>query len=1167
MSQSNTKQPIHVRPIDPDVQQRRASDPAMSVWVTASAGSGKTKVLTDRVLRLLLPREDGQTGSKPYRILCLTFTKAAAKEMALRISKTLAAWAVMPIEGSGAEKGLRRSLEELLGAPPSEGVLKAARRLFTEIMEAPGGGLNIMTIHSFCQSVLARFPLEAGVPLNFTPLEEAEAEALLKQACQRVLGALETMPGSPLAQSAETVLSVVQEEALLALMKAFVKERGQFDDFLQQNFGLDGIRQAVFRIFDFVPEQTRQDFLETLCSANPDDALRQAAMMLQGGEKSADVGRAIAAWLEADVAARAKTLSAYLDCFFTKELPPKIRSQNFPPKPVAEKYPECRDVLLAEAERLAALTARLKNWDCADLTSHLLLLGGHVLKAYEEVKKAQAALDFDDLIFKTLALLQQNDMAGWVQYKLDQGLEHILVDEAQDTNPEQWRIIEALCRPFFEGAGAHERPRTTFTVGDEKQSIYSFQRASPQAFFRMQDHFAVSSQQGGLPWTGDVALDVSFRSAACILELVDSIFDHGQGGAPLSKLPVQHHSYRRGQAGRVEIWPLITPPEKRGIDFWAPPIAVESALSPRAALAEKIAFTLSEMIGKDILPSRGRPVQPGDVLILLRTRGKDKNNFVQHISKALKKYGIPVGGADRMKLTDHIAVQDIIALAAFCLCPVDDLSLAAFLKSPWLGLDEETLFMLCHGREASLWKSLREQAEDNMRLKAAADYLEGMLKAARSCGPFDFIMKVLYAACPADPAGTGLRAALARLGEDALDPLNEMLQQALAFERTEHPTLQHFIDMLAQQSSEIKREGSEAAAHVRIMTVHGAKGLQAPIVILPDTLNGHQGRSGKPDSKLLWPDKTGLPIPLWAPRKTHECGLYASAKTALDQQERAEQSRLLYVALTRAEDRLYIAGCQTTKQPDPESWYFKILEGAKRVPYARALDGEGVVFDTPQTADPDRIDKAEHVKAGPPPAMPAWLFAAAAQEAHARIIEPSRQAAEKLDRRRPLSFAAREDMSFLRGNITHRLLQILPDMPVEKRAAAAHHFAAQYGGDLGAATQKEIVEETLAVLRHPDFFAVFGPGSLAEVPITGRLSSGDIVRGQIDRLLITDTDVFIVDYKTNRDIPEVGKAVPAAYLKQMKIYADVMEAIYPGRTCKAALLWTHGAVLMPVNVN
>ncbi|HRQ61784.1 MAG TPA: UvrD-helicase domain-containing protein, partial [Alphaproteobacteria bacterium] len=550
------------------------------------------------------------------------------------------------------------------------------------------------------------------------------------------------------------------------------------------------------------------------------------------------------------------------------------------------------------------------------MSRDLFLLANDVLTEYEALKTARGALDFDDLILRTLALLNgsqypdlRETMPGWVNYKLDQGLDHLLVDEAQDTNPEQWKILEALTREFFGGDGSRApdaAPRTVFVVGDDKQSIYSFQRASPQEFGRMKAFFDEKHKTVGRK-LDDVQLNISFRSAESVLKAVDAAF---------ADMGVEHRWHRRGQAGLVELWPLTQTAKREKTDFWELPlheVSDETAPSGPAQMASRIAATIGHWLNAgEILPSRGRAIRPGDIMILLKNRKKG-----EPIVAALKAAGIPVAGADRMVLNEELAVQDLLAACGFALLPEDDLTLACLLKSPLIGMDEEALFTLAYGRRASLWAAI---PPGNLK-----DYLQTLIGAARAQGPYAFLSTLLNRPCPAS-ARSGLAAMQARLGLHALEPIEALLEAALEFERSSPASLQLFVDWQSRQAREIKRE-MEAAddesdqGAVRIMTVHGSKGLQAPIVFLPDTVRTAKSSPNQSARRLLWPHQSGNTLPLWSPRKDTDSSLFEQGMDHLESLEDAEYRRLFYVAMTRAEDRLYIAGAAGTKNPIEESWY------------------------------------------------------------------------------------------------------------------------------------------------------------------------------------------------------------------------------------------------------
>ncbi len=1135
-----------IRDTDANVLQRRAASPESSVWVGASAGSGKTKVLTDRVLRLLLPRSEHQPGTPPHKILCITFTKAAASEMSLRITRTLGAWAVL------GEEELVKALEKLLGRLPQAYEIKAARRLFAEVADAPGG-LQIMTIHSFCQSVLGRFPLEAKLPPHFTVLEERQAQIMLTQARDAVFAAAHK--SGPLADAIHRAASVVNDEDFLKLIKNLGSERYQLQNLLENHFGAEGLYAELCQTLNVQAGQLPADIILEACKNESFDAKNLKIAAQNTTRDKAATRAAMAAgtldWLALTPQNRAAKFDEYCSFCLTQKGRPNgtIFKPNFNITPDGA-------TLLGEAERLVTVKDAINAAQCAALTRDMLQLGQAILDTYQKLKLAKGALDFDDLIIETLRLLQQDDMAAWVLYKLDQGLDHILIDEAQDTNPEQWDIALTLAEEFFAGLGARKNiDRTTFTVGDRKQSIYSFQRASPRKFAAAREQLKTLVQNARKDWQ-DVPVNISFRSTRSVLKAVDSTF-----ADPLLRKSlnpdeaIEHISApdRNRQAGLVELWPIFETPDAEKTDPWDPPVTVIERQTGAAKLADALAKEIQGWIENKVeLPSRNRSIRPEDILILVRSR----NAFVPQLARALKTHGIPVSGVDRMILNEQLPVQDMLALAEFALLPTDDLTLATILKCPVIGWNDDTLYKIAADRAGSLWDELLQAKTPEI------PYLGNLIDMAGTQAPYEFFSGILQRSCPADSI-SGLRAFKARLGPDAIDPLDELLNAALDYGQDNIPSLQGFLRWQSTETTGLKREMDEARSEVRIMTVHGSKGLQAPIVILPDTIRSATGGSGHTDRRLLWPDKTGLPTPIWCPKSDMEPAAFTAAKARFDELQAEESHRLLYVAMTRAEDRLYVAGYRGKAAPRPDSWYFAIQNGLKSLPDTETTKDGRLRLQNGQIGD---ADKAHKKTAAEKPAVniPDWLRRPApAEPSPPRPLVPSRPSEAETPVFSPL--ANEVTHRFRRGNLTHKLLQFLPELPLDKREQAARTYIERYGRDLPENIRDGTVDETLKVLDHPDFAPIFGPGSQAEVPITG-LINGRVVSGQIDRLLVTDSEILIVDYKTNRPPPTDPKNVPQIYYSQMRAYADTMRAIYPGRAIKCALLWTDGTRLMELKV-
>ncbi len=888
--------------------------------------------------------------------------------------------------------------------------------------------------------------------------------------------------------------------------------------------------------------------------------------MLDVGSPKTDQPNAdiIMRWISATPEERSLSFEQYSKAFLTQKQEVKARLAT---KAVFEHNPDAENTLKTEAMRIIAILDTLKTIENAKLTRDILLLGEAILESYQTLKTEQNALDFDDLILRTLGLLRGETMnvnieqaSSWIHYKLDQGLDHILIDEAQDTNPEQWQILKALTEEFYTGATNNDTKRTVFTVGDEKQSIYSFQRASPEEFSKMKAYFHAKTQGSEGQWD-EVPMNTSFRSVRSILEAVDAVFEPDEVRDGLGENILQHTAFRRGQAGHVELWPIFESDEKNKLPLWESLSDSSPALNGQTKLAAHIARTIRQWIdSNEQLPAHDRPLRPGDIMILVKTRSA----LVHHIARALKDMNIPVSGLDRMVLTAELVIEDLMALAKFALQPQDDLTLATILKSPLIGMDEDTLFTLCHSRSTqSVWESLNSDHPN------IAEYLKKAVHWAGSLTPFEFITTLCYAACPASER-SGIQAFKARLGDDVLDPITEFLNRAQTFQREQTPHLLTFLHMLRDNVSELKREQEDESDRVRIMTVHGSKGLQAPIVILPDTTGGISQAPSRAEKRLLWPDQSNLEYPLWSPRKDMDSPPFSSAMEHLDHKLEQEHRRLLYVAMTRAEDRLYVGGAlgfgKTADKTPENCWYSLIQRGLQRADSNEELNDGTLVLKHPQTQKPDKAGKQGIVKAQKRHALPDWAASSVESvQKHETVLRPSRIDDNVLS---PLE--SQHKSRFLRGNLTHKLLQILPDLPDDKRHAAAMAFLAQFGQDFSTDIHKDIAAETLQILDHPDFKPLFGPNSQAEVPIGGTLTDPNGLKqrisGQIDRLCITDTHILIVDYKTNRPPPTNPQDIPDIYRKQMQTYASVLKQIYPQKTVKSALLWTDGPSLMPLDL-
>ena len=1146
--------------------QQTASDPVRSVWVGASAGSGKTKVLADRVIRLLL------SGVPPQRILCLTFTRAAAAEMAIRITQQLKSWAVC------ADDALRDDLDKLQGHAPEAAQLVAARRLFAQVLQCPGG-MRIRTLHAFAQEILRRFPLEAGVSPHFAVMEEGEARALWREALDELLLKASAAPDSALGKALEVLVRDRQEAGVTDILHEATQDPQRLTAAVAGAGGLEPLVAGMRAALGLEPDDSEATLLDRAADERnfAAAALRAAALFVneRGSQKFQERAVAMLDWLAASPATRREKFYVYSRAFLTKAGSIYDSLLN---KPLAEKFPEINETLSREAARVLAVAERLDSLSVAAQTAALLTLATALNEAYAARKAAQGAMDYGDLIRRADALLHRPEIAPWVLYKLDGGIDHMLVDEAQDTSPQQWRIAQILTDEFFAGTTARsDRERTLFVVGDEKQSIFSFQGADVAAFETMRGYFAAHIRAAEKPFQ-EVSLNVSFRSAPAILRAVDAVFASDAVRRGVARETVAHAPFWREAAGRVEVWPLVVAEasaEQNGTE-WALPVGYETTHDPVCELAALLARRIRDWCADgmpiyDRAARQYRAVTPGDIMVLVQRRGK----FVNHLVRALKSLQVPVTGVDRMFLTAQLAVMDLTALLQFVLLPEDDLTLATVLRGPLLGCDEAQLMALAIGREGGLWQSLNAKAEGDAALAAMRDYLRRWLNEADQATPFAMLAAVLSQPCPSD-GQSGRRALWKRLGPDAQDPIDEMLNAAQEFGARHTPSLQAFLCWLQETETEIKREMDQGAGQVRIATVHASKGLQAPVVILPDA-------TLIPETnilpKILWHD-----APFYVPRAPANAML-RGLRDAARERQLEEYRRLLYVALTRAADRLYICGWKNkpnkkdkedaegggtaTTKPEAEaakaSWY-DIVRDALTPLHDPAAAENAAMPPLAVIADPvygaTATDVAAKDSGGAGRELPAWALRPPPDEAAPlRRVQPSEGGAMLEPSLASPIADAEGKRRFARGRLIHRLLQSLPDVAAERQESVAARFLANPQHDLEPAARDEILHEVMKLLRHPDYAALFASGSRAEVPIIGYTEDREIP-GQVDRLCVREREVWIVDYKTNRPPPAALDGVPLIYRRQMGAYAAVLRKIYPEKSVRCFLLWTYGPLLM-----
>lgn len=1107
---------------DATERQILAAEPEASTWVSANAGSGKTRVLTDRVARLLL------LGVPPEKVLCLTYTKAAASEMQNRLFRRLGEWTMLP-DGT-----LHDALAELGGKPPaSTAELREARRLFARAIEAPGG-LKIQTIHSFAAALLRRFPLEAGVSPDFTEMDD-RAQALLRETI------VDDMAEGPEAPLVEALARHYTGEDFSDLTAEIASQRDKFTEDLTQS--------ACLAEFDLAEDFDASALLAEVFLGGESDLFRALLSHLEAG-KSTDIKAAnvLAAALEEGSTLRSLELLERLFLTGAKAKEPySAKIGSLPTKDTRHAAEALMPALEALMRRVEDARPRHLGLLAAERTYALHAFARPFLTKYEAEKLSRGWLDFDDLILRAGALLRKSGVAEWVLFRLDGGIDHILVDEAQDTSPAQWEVIRLIAEEFSAGESARSSvPRTLFVVGDMKQSIYSFQGADPANFGHMADYFAdrLKKVEGHLNRT---ELQHSFRTAPAILRVVDQVFacsDHniGLGGQPL------HVAFHEDKPGRVDLWPPVPVAEKPEDPAWHDAVDRIDPDHHDTILAQKIAEEIARLCAKpETLPlSDGtrRPLGPGDFLILVQRRSA----LFAELIRACKQVGLPIAGADRLRLGGELAVKDLAAVLSFLATPEDDLSLAAALKSPLFGWSEDRLFHLAAGRgKKFLWEVLRD--DDTSETLAT---LNDLRREADFLRPYELLERILI-------RHDGRRKLLARLGAEAEDGIDSLLAQAMAYERMEVPSLTGFLHWMQTEDVEVKRQLEQGGGVTRVMTVHGAKGLEAPVVILPET----RAPQSRDRGELITPSSKG-PL-LWKTKADHAPPPIAQAIDARKSRMAEERMRLLYVAMTRAESWLIIAGSGDTEKGQ-HSWYGLVNEAMQHlnaVPFETPA-GSGLRFD--QGADWARGTLVEHTSETKPnvPLAP-WVRTKAPNPLEApALLSPSGLGGAKALSAETGQYD--EAAALRRGRRLHRLFEHLPEVAPEARPAFAQKLLTT-GPD--AATTEEadsLFTEANRVLNAPDLAAVFSPGGLSEVEITAPIAAlgGRKILGAVDRLIVTSDLIEVIDYKTNAVIPTTPEEVPDGILRQMGAYAAALAQIYPNRRVETKILWTSGPVLMRI---
>jgi ATP-dependent helicase/nuclease subunit A len=1125
-------------------EQAKAADPQAHASLSASAGTGKTEVLTARVLRLLVQ------GARPESLICLTFTKAAAAEMANRIGARLAAWVRLP------DKVLKKELFAL-GESTDPQTVRRARQLFARVLDCPGG-LKIQTIHAFAQSLLAAFPAEAQVTPGFAPIEGRAEQELVRRTLADLVADAESAGNDGLIADLQCLSRRLGEFGAVDYLRACASRHEALEA-----FGAPETIEPLVRRLMRLPEASVADFLAGRCADNGFDcdllrAVADANRAWDTKEGREQVQR-IERWLALPTDQRAATLPDLALLVFTRS---NERRKARPGQVKLDPDYEAHTDALAECigELLAIQTgARLAGDMAAGLRA-----GQAFASAYTRAKRSAGVADFNDLIDWTRRLLRTPGMGEWVRYKLDRQVDHILVDEAQDTNAAQWEIIDRLVEEFFTGASeADLRWRTLFMVGDFKQSIYAFQGTDPAQFESARSKYRLMAEdllrsereldpedQHALEFR-DLSIGASFRSAQPILDVVDSVIrELGHEALGLARPPDRHVAHHLSRPGKVELWKPFAIEEAdedsdEGEERW---VEVRDRLYADA-LATRIANLVEHA---PVLGSTQRKLTPGDILVLVRSRGE----LASLIVARLFANGVPVAGVDRIHLHDPIAVQDLLAAVRFAVQPNDDLSLANLLVSPLIGWDQDQLRDLAFGREGGLWRELRRRSTESALFVEAQSALSDLLAIADFTPPSRFLETILSGPMQ------GRRKLYGRLGMASRDAIDELMNSAIEFERDEAGSLDRFLAWFSRGEVDVQRDPGAPANEVRVMTVHGAKGLQAPLVILVDA-TADPAKLGRTPLSLDFDIPGFGKAPLLRPKKEERREPFERMMAAEEKRDLEEHWRLLYVALTRAADRLIVTGVAPKPRKDgsdarPENCWHRAVQNGLLAVGAAPSEDETVLAYGDETAVAARPGKRDDVaKIG----LPDWATEPAPPEA--RPPRPLAPSALAEDRETSPSPSPQMKAAAERGVLIHALLERLPPVPAEQRRGAALHWLQRSAGIADAALREEIAGTVCELITDTRFSALFGSGSLAEAPIAAALPDGRVIAGTVDRLLVEPNRILVVDYKTGR-APERDADIPASHRLQMQAYSQALAVIFPKRDIEAALLYTANAQFFTV---
>lgn len=1044
-------------------QQIKASDPSSSIWVSASAGTGKTKILTDRVIRLLL------TGAELNKILCLTFTNAAANEMKERIIGTIFRWSILP------DHELALELEKTQGAPASYKQLILAADLYEQYLRSENS-LNVQTIHSFCQKLLKQFPLEAGISPNFQIIDEIKEQALLNEIKTIIIRHpnLEIITRYLITNFHELIIDEIFNE-IIQNKQLFTHNNIIYDcDIIEISKHL--IAKLSTPIEEYFTDFIEHQLLQNILGSNP-------------------------------------TFSQVKDLFLTAQgTMRKHLDKNL------KKNQILYDELLELQQEFYQKTQEFKNQQLQYFSKLIELLSSSLISEYENIKAKKALLDYDDLIEKSCLLLSNSDAKEWILYKLDGFIDHLLVDEAQDTSGSQWKVINSLITEFYSGEGSNKTDRTIFVVGDAKQSIFSFQGAELNTFIETNLKLAEKIYYANKKFS-NIELEVSYRSGQEILDVVYAVFCSQQKIAPYSfAMPIYNlEAFRKNLKSSVELWPLCKAPSEKQ-DFW--PIKENpQSENVQIILANQIASYIKTLIdSKIILSSTQKAVRPQDIMILFRKR----DQLVKQVIRSLEEHNLHTSGLDRINLQENMAVQDLLNIARFVLNPDDDLNLASLLKSAIIGATDKELYDLTTNRTGSLWHSLEINSTKYQDLHGKLLEFQTLYTQTNILEFFQYITDIM-----------GYRALLTEQNDDAI---NELLYICENYMIQHNNSMQKFLLWLGSINSSIKRENL-GEDQIRIMTVHGAKGLQAPIVIMCDTTSMPSN-----NNRFFWAENKQLV----ASKHSEDSSEYLQElKNEAKKLGYAEYLRLLYVAMTRAQEKLIICGYQAAKNVSEDCWYEIINRTMQRLASAQEdgslIYGRNEINDI--TAEASTLSSNQNIIHFYPEFLNKTLAI------KTRVDSYIASSTTPLAQENHLEY----------GLIFHKILEdSISSKKLDKMSS--HPFIKS----LSSAQQNRILGSIEKIQGNLEFRELLKLKTFTEINMGTLQNSSSIDLKRVDLMICDHERVIIIDYKSDNKPPQNIDHVPLSYIEQLAHYKQICQLIYPSKQIITKILWLENGQLMDV---